>query len=68
MDWKSFLMRLVDFAIKEKARLRSNTMAAICARILALHPLITLGFSRILRSSFKVLFARSEADLIFLIS
>ena len=41
-------------------------MAAICARILALGPLRTLGLSKILRSSFMVLLDRSEAGLIFL--
>ena len=47
--------------IKEKARLRRRTMAAICARILALWALRTLGLSKILRSSFMVLLDRSEA-------
>ena len=36
-------------------------MAAICARILALWALRTLGLSKILRSSFMVLLDRSEA-------
>ena len=41
-------------------------MAAICARILALEPLRTLGLTRIFKSSFMVLLDRSEADRIFL--
>ena len=52
--------------IKENARLSSNTIAAICARIADLFPLRTLGLSKILRSSFMVLLERSEAGRIFL--
>ena len=52
--------------IKEKARLSSKAIAAICARMLALEPLRTLGLSKILRFSFMVLLERSEAGRIFL--
>ena len=43
-------------------------MAAIWDRISALEIFRTRGLSIIFRSSFKVLLARSEADLVFLIS
>lgn len=68
LDSASFLSWLVVLIMKEKARLSRRTMAAIWAKISDLEPLRTLGLSMILRSSFKVLFARSEADLNFLIS
>ena len=51
--------------IKEKARLSRKTIPAICAKMLALEPLRTFGFSSILSTSFMVLFERSEADRIF---
>lgn len=41
-------MWVVILAIKEKARLTRRTIAAICARLLALEPLRTLGLSKIL--------------------
>jgi len=63
----SFLNRFVVLTIKEKVRLSSKTMAAICARILDLDALRTLGLSRILRSSLMVLLDRSDAERIFLI-
>jgi len=49
-----------------KDRLRSQTMAAICASILALETLRTLCLKRIFKSSFVVLLDCSEAGRIFL--
>ena len=62
----SFLSWLVIVTIKEMARLRRSAIAATCARILALEAFRILGLSKILRSSFMVLFDRSEAGRIFL--
>ncbi len=53
--------RRVVLTIKEKVRLSSKAIAVIWARILDLVALRTLGLSRILRSSFKVLFERSAS-------
>ena len=61
-------MRQVVLTIKEKPRERSKTIAAIWAKMLARVAFRILGLSRILMSSLRVLFARSEAERIFLIS
>ena len=66
LDLYSFLIWQVVLTIKEKARLRRRTIAAIWARVLAVLALRILGLSRILRSSFMVLLERSEAGRSFL--
>ena len=62
--WR-FLNRFVVLTKKEKVRLSSKAMAAICARILDLDAFRTLGLSRILRSSLIVLLDRSDAERAF---
>ncbi len=63
----SFLNKFVILIIKPKARTKSSTIAAICARISALELLRTLGLSMIFRSCLIAALALSEAERILLI-